>query len=266
MKIEKTFHFLAGLPRSGSTVLQSILSQNPDIFVTPTSPLMDMLVLTEQAWGSITQARTYDHPDQLQNIYRGVINGSYHHIDKPIIIDKHRAWARNLRGIREYFPEAGCICTVRSIPDIIASFIILLDKQTTASNYINDELSKRRLKNTMENKADLLWQGYVENTWESLYIGCKYNKEYLLLIEYDDLIKRPEHELERVYSFLNLPYYNQHSFTHIANATPEKDEHWGLQGLHDIRPTLSKVSPPAIDVLGKKVYNKYKQLNKEFWR
>ena len=40
----KTYHFLAGLPRSGSTVLASILNQNPEVYVTPTSPMLDLLV------------------------------------------------------------------------------------------------------------------------------------------------------------------------------------------------------------------------------
>ena len=37
--MNKTYHFLAGLPRSGNTLLSAILNQNPDIYSTPLSPL-----------------------------------------------------------------------------------------------------------------------------------------------------------------------------------------------------------------------------------
>ena len=37
------FHFISGLPRSGSTLLQNILSQNPRFYCSPTSGLFDLL-------------------------------------------------------------------------------------------------------------------------------------------------------------------------------------------------------------------------------
>jgi hypothetical protein len=37
---EKKFFFMAGLPRSGGTLLSSILSQNPDVYVSPQSTLL----------------------------------------------------------------------------------------------------------------------------------------------------------------------------------------------------------------------------------
>ena len=55
----KKIFFLAGLPRSGSTVLGSILSQHPEIAVTPTSPLLDLLCYTNQAFNEVKQKYTY---------------------------------------------------------------------------------------------------------------------------------------------------------------------------------------------------------------
>ena len=39
----KTYHLLAGLPRSGNTLLSAILNQNPDIYSSPLSPITGML-------------------------------------------------------------------------------------------------------------------------------------------------------------------------------------------------------------------------------
>jgi len=42
MNYPKIF-FHCSLPRSGSTILQNILGQNPDFYVTPTSGLMELI-------------------------------------------------------------------------------------------------------------------------------------------------------------------------------------------------------------------------------
>ena len=41
-------HFLAGLPRSGSTLLTKILNKNPNIFASTNSPLLDTIHYTEE--------------------------------------------------------------------------------------------------------------------------------------------------------------------------------------------------------------------------
>ena len=46
----KTYYFMSGLPRSGSTVLASILNQNPAVYVTPTSPMLNVAVKMQEAW------------------------------------------------------------------------------------------------------------------------------------------------------------------------------------------------------------------------
>ena len=92
----KQIFFLSGLARSGSTLLGSILSQNPDIHVTPTSPMLDLLCFTNQALNTVEEQYTYDHKTVSDNIYNGLIESFYKNIDKPIIIDKHRGWPKNV--------------------------------------------------------------------------------------------------------------------------------------------------------------------------
>ena len=41
---KKTYFFLAGLPRAGTTLLGAILEQNPDIYVGATSPVLELLL------------------------------------------------------------------------------------------------------------------------------------------------------------------------------------------------------------------------------
>ncbi len=63
-----------------------------------------------------------------------------------------------------------------------------------------------------------------------------------------------------IYEFLEVPSHTN-TFNNIENACGEqKDDQWGLLGLHDIRPNLSKISQNPIDVIGEenvKIYSKF---------
>ena len=48
--MNKTLHFLSGLPRSGSTVLAAILNQNPEVQVSTTSGLVHALTGLAETW------------------------------------------------------------------------------------------------------------------------------------------------------------------------------------------------------------------------
>ena len=43
-----SFYFMAGLPRAGSTLLKSIIDQNPNVHTEPVSPVKELMYHTEQ--------------------------------------------------------------------------------------------------------------------------------------------------------------------------------------------------------------------------
>ena len=82
----KNIYFLAGLPRSGSTVLAAILSQNPAVHTTGTSGLLDMLVGTLRACAdSMSVQATPDKAKaeaEIQRVLRTICEAKYAEIDK----------------------------------------------------------------------------------------------------------------------------------------------------------------------------------------
>ena len=40
----KKYYFMSGLPRSGSTLLSTLLNQNPEIYSGPSSPVLGIMV------------------------------------------------------------------------------------------------------------------------------------------------------------------------------------------------------------------------------
>ena len=73
----KDIFFLSGLPRSGSTLLGSILGQNPSFFVTPTSPLLDLLCFTNEAFNKLEKRYTFDVKVSSENVYTGIVKNFY---------------------------------------------------------------------------------------------------------------------------------------------------------------------------------------------
>lgn len=264
--IEKQFHFMAGMPRSGSTLLISILNQNPALYGTPTSPLLDLLVFNEQAWRNCPSVIANPIPLQLESISEAIINGCWEHISQNIIIDKHRAWGRNLGTIQHIFKtKPKVIITVRDVPSVLASFMRLLRNSKQSPNYIDQILMDRGLPLTDDNRTDVLWKDFVFDPWDSFKTAFNTDKSSLLLVDYDRLMTERETVMKEVYQFLELPYF-EHDFNNIENETKDDDlMAWGLEDLHTIRPKLEKTAKSPQEVLGQDIYNKYNDMKLEFW-
>jgi len=250
----KQIFFLSGLARSGSTLLGSILSQNPDIHVTPTSPMLDLLCFTNQALNTVEEQYTYDHKTVSDNIYNGLIESFYKNIDKPIIIDKHRGWPKNVVPASQFItPNPKIICTNRPVAEVLTSFIVLIEKNKQKDNFVDNALRKKQLPINNQNRARVLWEDYFSDPFRSMNYGLKNHRENLHMVEYHDLISKPDEVLSGIYKFLDLPEHN-HNFNKIDNACAElKDSAWGLDNLHNIRPKLEKKSVPPEEVIGKEL-------------
>ena len=120
----KKYYFLGGLPRSGNTLLSSILNQNPDIKVSSNSFLNIHLYNTYHLKYS---EQYYNFPDSksLDNLVSSSFDSYYQDWNAKYIIDRG-PWGTpfNLQLLQEYLKnEIKIICTVRDIVEIIASFI-----------------------------------------------------------------------------------------------------------------------------------------------
>ena len=70
----KTYFFLSGLPRSGSTLLSSILNQNPDIYCSPEQSLIcDFLYQNEQYFDISEEYQSWTNESGKNQILKSVI-------------------------------------------------------------------------------------------------------------------------------------------------------------------------------------------------
>jgi sulfotransferase len=255
----KTLFFLSGLPRSGSTLLGSILNQHPKIYTTPTSPLADLLCLVDSNFNHLDIQYTYDKENISYNTYNSIINNFYNHIDKQYILDKHRGWTRNILSIKKFYTnKPKIIATYRPIPEVLTSFITLIEKTSQYDNFVDNKLREDGVEINNSNRAEYLWRFYVSDPYESLIYGLKNFKESIHLVDYNNLTENPEQEIEKIYEFLEIESYSNDFSTIINTCGEEKDSAWGLDGLHNIRTKLEKKSKLPEEVIGEenvKLYN-----------
>ena len=256
----KTLYFLSGLPRSGSTLLGSILSQHSKLQATPTSPLADLLCWIDEGFSKLDIQYTYDKDNIQYNTYHSILLNFYNHIDKPCILDKHRGWCKNVSSIEKYIHQKPkIIATNRRISEVLASYIILLEKNGT-DNFVDAHLRRDRISITTTNRIECLWKNYVSDPYQSLVYGLQHHSQNIHLVDYNYLIENPENEVKKIYEFLEIESH-KHDFSNILNTCAEdKDDAWGIDNLHQIRPKLQRTSPSPEEIIGEenvKLYDKF---------
>jgi len=249
--MNKTLHFLSGIPRSGSTVLAAILNQNPMTHVSTTSGLVHALDGLANTWHSAGLLNENDpERKKLAQTMRGAIDAFYEDTDKPVIIDKSRGWpiAQIMGAMSQVLNRPPkIIATVRSVPDCAASFI-----RVAKPADLDEFMHTGQL-------MDHLRAAYI-----SLQNGFEYAPENFLFVEYEDLLADPKAQLARIHEFLELPAF-EYDFNNIDGSTVAEDDEQlhGHAGMHDVKPVLAAQHKQDPRDLLKSHYGTFCQ--PEFW-
>jgi sulfotransferase len=267
--MNKTYHFLSGLPRSGNTLLSAILNQNPEIYSSPLSPVNYFMWDMDNSLQHIQHInRNEENKIKSKMFLSSFINNFYKDIKEPVIIDREKMWGTpvNLGLIKEYItPTPKIIFTVRDVLDIIASFVRM------DADYINRDMTNNgyyfaNYRSYADSIAEHLMtvNGEIDKSLLSLASAFyPENKDMFHIVEYNDLVFKTEETMSGIYKFLELPEY-QHNFEAIEKVEIDNDEAVGLpKNLHEVRKSISE-STTNLDILSD--YIKHKYSNMEFWR
>ena len=263
--MNKTFIMLSGIPRSGSQVLASMLNQHPSIHASTTSPVIDLLDIINTNWGKLSSALVNPNPKQYNNIITGMIDGAYQHIEKPVIVDKNRIWPRYGELMKEslgYKPKI--ICTVRHIPEVLASYILLIEKNSHKITYIDQDLIDLKLPINNKNRCKILWEKYINSPYTSLRMGYNAGHADLCIVKYNDIVNNSQETMNKITNFIDLPPVTIDT-TSLQPMVENDGYHGGLEGLHDVRPIMKRMSPPAEVVIGKELVKLYTDMKLDFW-
>jgi sulfotransferase len=262
----KNFIMLSGIPRSGSQVLSSLLNQHTEIHASTTSPVIDLICIVNDNWKVISQSLVDQHPKQELNILKGIVQSSYEHIDKPVIVDKNRLWPRYSKLMQDSLGiKPKIICTVRPIPEILSSYILLIRKNKNKITFVDEELFNLKLPINDKNRCRILWEKYINHPYTSLRLGYKSPYNDLCFVTYDEIVNSSQETMDKICKFIGIE-----SQTVNINSLQRMDEndgyHGGLEGLHDVRSVMKKTSGTPEEIIGKELTQLYTNMKLDFWR
>lgn len=227
--MEKMF-FLSGLPRTGSTLLSAILSQNPDVYAGGNSALCQILwdAHVSVNFNAIEQLlATNKHSYMIKQIKK-IPSVYYEDVKNKYVLDKCRSWTiqPNIDLLTNYVDNSPkIIVMVRNIEEIVKSFIFLYQKNNKMIDV--DELLNLNSEPLMRS-----FDGVINSFNDS---SAHYH-----YVSYEKLINNTKEIVSDIYKFLEVPDFKNHDFNNIKILNKENDNVYGLQGMHDVREKIQK--------------------------
>lgn len=259
----KNFHFISGLPRSGSTLLSAILRQNPRFHAGMTSPVGGLYTNLIRAVSAGTEMAPMVSVEQRKRLARGLFDNYYEDLPKDceVVLDTNRSWTANLAAVSELFPDAKMLCCVRDVAWIMDS----MERQYQSNAFENTRLfGDAAQRSSVFTRCEALASrnGLVGYAWSALQEALYgEHADRLLIIDYDLLVRRPGDLVGLIYEFLGEEPF-EHDFNDVVYDAPAFDEQLGVAGLHKVH---KKVEPrPRKTILPPQLFEQYGQLN--FWR
>lgn len=228
--MSKKYFFLSGLPRSGSTLLSSILSENPLIYAGGNSPLCQIMwdLQTSIYTNSYQQIMANDNLNVAIDLIKSIPDLYYKNINRNIVVDKCRSWTleSNINLIKSYITEKPkIVILIRPIEEIINSFCSLYEKNN--QNYDIDNFLTE-------------WSEPIMRSYEGIIqVIENQDKDNYLILSYNDLVSKTKNSMEKIYNFFGLKYYN-HDFNNIVNKYKENDLVYNLDGMHTVSKTVTR--------------------------
>jgi len=251
----KKIFFLAGFPRSGNTLLTSILNQNPNIGCTPNSitlEIMKHVFLLKQD----EVFRNYPDQQSLDNVLDAIYYAYYKDWNFKYIIDRGPAGTMgNLTLLKRHFKqEIKIIFLVRPLLEVLASWIIWAEKTP-------DSFIRKATKNFTEACHYLMKDdGQIMREMKCMHNLLKpENKHHVHFVDYKEIVEKPVATLKGIYQFLGIPPF-KHRFKNLdqvmINGLGYDDTIMG-KDMHTIKTKKLVKSTTDVNILPPKIIKQY---------
>lgn len=255
--------FQSSLPRTGSTLLQNLLGQNPEIYVTPTSGMGPLIRESFLHFGDSLEFKNLGLEKYLpafHNFCKGGLKEYYKTLtNKPYIIDKNGTWYDSYFNLKKIYPNLKIICLIRDLRGIISSF----EKWHRKNSHRLFPHYNEKLHLTLDSRYEVYTKSDytpLEPILSSLKNLIQINElQNIYILKYEDLCYNPLNTIKGIYNFLEIPYFN-HNFNNITQITEENDNFITF-GEHTIFSQIKNPDNNWEEILGKeiceRIYNDY---------
>lgn len=240
----KKFHFISGLPRSGTTLLSTILKQNPRFEASISGPLARFVRAVIQESSTQGGYRFECPPEKRKKMIQGLFNNYHDDNTKEVAFNTNRGWGLLLPTIKDQYPESKMLICVRDIGWVLDSFETLIRKNP----YSNTSMFSPEENTNVYTRCETLLHpgrtlGFAYNAIKQAITSE--HKKSIMLIEYNRLAEHPEAMMKAIYNFINEPYF-EHDFNDVEASYDEFDEDVQLPGLHTTRKEIKLIQRESI--------------------
>ncbi len=266
--VKKKFIFNSSLPRSGSSLIQNLLAQNPKIFASGTSPCLELIYATRQQFWGLKETAAADWLDRDKAIlgsFEGILEGFYGYVDKPIVVDKNRGWSFYSRMLNKFHPNPKIIICIRDLRAIYASMEKIYRKNQFKQD--NTDNPSMMIGQTMADRV-LFWSqtapvGIALKRLQDVLV--RKDAKHMHFIRYEELTQAPKATMINLYNYIEEPYF-EHDFVNTPQLVPENDNFFEIYGDHKIKNTLSPVPFDYVDILGSELCSHIVNQNMWFYK
>tara|TARA_B100001250_G_scaffold384922_1_gene380198 strand:+ start:658 stop:2373 length:1716 start_codon:yes stop_codon:yes gene_type:complete len=219
--------FIIGFPRSGTTLLDTILRSHPKVDVIEEKPIVNNFIelLNEQINFNFSNLKDLDQKlsEKMRIKYFDILSNYTKLENQKIYIDKMPLNIIYVGEIVRIFPDAKFILAIRHPCDCILSCFM-------QSFSLNDSMANfTDLKSTSNfyNQVMILWQQYLR------VLKVKYH-----LIRYEDLVSNFDISVNQLLNFLDLEWSDS------------------INKFYDLPKDRGKISTPSYNQVNKPIYSK----------
>jgi len=245
------------MPRSGNTLFTSIINQNPNIACTANSITLE--IIKDLHFLKQTDVfQNYPDHQSLDNVLDSVYVNYYRDWPQKYIIDRGPVMTKgNFALMQKHFKKPfKCVVLLRDLMDVLASYIKWYTEEPTA--FIN----KLNLKNDEEKLFMLMnINGAIAKDLDAIKNSFNY-PNICHFIKYDHLVQNPREEINKVYNFLDIPYY-PHQFTNLQqiNINGMSYDYTILgNNMHKIKTEIKKEYNTYIEKIPQSIKEKYEHI------
>lgn len=255
----KKIFYNSSLPRSGSTLLQNIMAQNPDFYCTPTSGTLELIYGARVNYSADPTFKSQEEnlDKAFQEFCKCGLIGYYDALtEKPFVLEKSRGWGIHYKLLEYIFQSPPkIICMVRDIKQILCSMEMKFrDNPQIDTGFVDH--AKGQNTTTFKRISHYLTSPPLGLAVERLQeIFQQQLDSRILFVRYEDLCSNPVVVMNQIYNYLGTAPYENHDFSNIRQTTKEDDSVYGIFGDHKINPSLKLKSHDAADILGPFVCN-----------
>ena len=224
---EKNPIFLIGFPRSGTTLLDTILRSHPSLDVIEEKPIIDNFIkeLNKKIYSNLNNLKTINESllEEMRNVYFDSQKKYVKQNNKKIHIDKMPLNIIHVGEIVRIFPDAKFILAIRHPCDSILSCFM--------QNFLlNDSMA-----NFLDLNDSANFYNYTMTLWEKYINVLKINYH---VIKYEEVVTDFETSIKKLLEFLDLPW--------SENVTK----------FYKTAETRGIISTPSYDQVNKPLYTK----------